>query len=172
MIAKTPLLLLTIIGLSGCAMQEGDFPSLAKRPFEDGPTIAEPDSVVPPPAASLSPAVQAAVEKATATSNAAHNEFLARLPAVQKQVRAARNSAVSSESWVVAQMEMAALEMTRSPSVEALADMDRLYLQQLQAEADGAAAGSAAIVAEQKQGIAEQVSKQQSAIDGLKDIIR
>ena len=50
--------------------------------------------------------------------------------------------------------------------------MDRLYLQQLQAEADGAAAGSAAIVAEQKQGIAEQVSKQQSAIDGLKDIIR
>lgn len=172
MISKSALLLLTMISVSGCAMQKGDFPSLAKRPFENGPSIAEPDPVQPPATANLSPALQAAVSDVVAISMAANGKFMDSLPAVRNRVRAARNSAVSSEAWVVAQMEMAALEMTRSPSVEALADMDRLYLQQLRAEMDGAAAGSAAIVGRYQEQVRRQVSDQQSAIDELREMIR
>ena len=168
---KLPVLLaMMAVPLSGCAMQQGDFPSLQKRPYEGEPVIDE--SAPPVPAASpLSADVQAKLDAAVAQSRTAHDRFLAKLPQVRSRVEAARGAAVSSESWVVAQMELAALEMTRSPSVEALADMDRLYLQQLETELAGPADGSTAIMAQQQQ-IERQVGDQQAAIDGLKDMVR
>ena len=169
---KLPVLL-TIIAfpLSGCAMQQGDFPSLQKRPYENEPAISEP--AAPTPSISSLPSdIQGKLDAAAAQSRAAHDRFMDRLPAVRSRVDAARGAAVSSESWVVAQMELASLEMTRSPSVEALADIDRLYLQQLQAEVDGSSLGGAEIVARQRQTVLQQVTDQQGAIEGLKETIR
>ncbi|MEH6790418.1 hypothetical protein [Parasphingorhabdus sp.] len=156
--------------LSGCAMQEGDFPSLQKRPYETDQPIEEP-AVAAPVLAPLPTATQLKLDAAVAQSRAAHDLFLERLPGVRSRVDAARGSAESSESWVVAQMELAALEIERSPSVEALADIDRLYLQQLESELDAPSEGSAAIMAQQRQ-VEQQVADQQAAIDGLKGRLR
>ncbi len=151
-------------------MQQGDFPSLQKRPYEDGPVIAESAAPVSAPS-SLPAAMQVKLDAAVAQSRSAHEQFLAQLPAVRSRVEAARGAAVSSELWVVAQMELASLEMTRSGSVEALADIDRLYLQQLEAEQESRGSGSAAIMARQQQ-VEQQVSEQQSAIERLKNMVR
>jgi len=93
--------------LSGCAMQQGDFPSLQKRPYESEPVIDEPETSVAT-LSSLPAAMRSKLDAAVAQSRSAHQQFLDRLPAVESRVDAARGAAVSSESWVVAHMELAA----------------------------------------------------------------
>ncbi|MGB5483819.1 hypothetical protein [Parasphingorhabdus sp.] len=159
------------VSLSGCAMSEGDFPSLLKRPYEDEPVMVESAA---PTAANLSlPAgLQSDLSAAVASSAAAHDLFQARLPAVTRRVDAARNAAVSSESWVAAQMELAALEIQRSPSVEALADIDALYQAQLERETDEGQSGGTDIIARQRDAVQAQVERQQSDIDAMKNRLR
>ncbi|QJB70059.1 hypothetical protein [Parasphingorhabdus halotolerans] len=172
---KTALLSLSISSLllSACAMQQGDFPSLAKRPYEDVPANADP---VPasglPTVSSLPSDVQAAVDNAAQQSSSAHSKFLRNLPAVKSRVNAARGAAVSSEAWVVAQMDLASLEMDRSPSVEALAEIDSLYIQRLDDEFERGNLGGAAIIAEKRELIDNQVRLQQDEIDSMKDRLR
>lgn len=167
-------MLIPILGLSlsACAMQSGDFPSLSKRPYEDGPAID--DAATPPPAQMVAlPAVlKNAVNAAVQQSNTAHQVFLKDLPKVKQSVSAARGAAPSSESWVVAQMELSSLENDRSPSVSALADIDSLYMQQLDQEYTGEEKGGAALVAKFRNIIEAQVSSQQTEIDKLKLVIR
>ncbi len=165
------LVTIITVTLSGCAMQQGDFPSLQKRPYEDDPVMVESP---PPPAPDFSlPAdLQSTLSAAVARSGAADDRFQARLPSVKRQVDAARNAAVSSESWVAAQMELAALEIERSPSVEAMADIDALYRDLLEREAVGGEAGGTAIIARQRDAVQAQVDRQQAAIDAMKNRLR
>ncbi|MEP2990183.1 MAG: hypothetical protein ABJN65_14475 [Parasphingorhabdus sp.] len=172
MTAKSAISLLTMIAVSGCAMQTGDFPSLSKRPYENGPAIESPAPVSRPMATGLPASLQTAVNQAIVKSNAAHKKFLENLPGVKNRVRAAGRSSISSESWVVAQMDLAALELIRSPSVTALADMDALYLQRLNAEFEDAQPGGAQIVARNRNQIEAQVKAQQDAIDAMKVRLR
>ena len=79
---------------------------------------------------------------------------------------------MSSELWVVAQMELAALEMVRSPSVEALADIDMLYRQQLEREASDDQFGGTAAIARQRDAVKMQVDRQQGEIDAMKNRLR
>ena len=153
-------------------MQEGDFPSLAKRPFEDGAAIEPPAPTPRPTVSSLPAPLQTALSDAVARSNDAHRKFLKNLPGVKNRVNAARRSMVSSEAWVVAQMDLAALEMMRSPSIAALADVDALYLQRLNAEFEDAPTGGAAIIGEKRNQIQAQVNAQQSEIDAMKARLR
>ena len=166
------LALATVISvtLSGCAMGEGDFPSLQKRPYEDGPPLAE--SPLPAITPSLSAEVQGKLDSASAQSVSAHARFQARLPNVKKRVDAARNAAVSSESWVVAQMELAALEIERSTSVEALADIDALYRIQLDRETSEGESGGTKIIARQRDTVQGHVDRQQADIDAMKNRLR
>ncbi|WP_417613684.1 hypothetical protein [Parasphingorhabdus sp.] len=169
---KLPALVTIItVTLSGCAMQEGDFPSLLKRPYEDEPVMdAATDSAAV--VASLPTDVEQKLNDAVAQSRAADAAFEARLPAVKSRVDAARGSAVSSELWVVAQMELAGLEMVRSPSVEALADIDTLYRQQLEREASEDQSGGTAVIARQRDAVNMQVDRQQGEIDAMKNRLR
>ena len=169
---KSLFIPLVMVSLSACSMQEGDFPSLAKRPFEDAPTVVEPQNPATPTVSSLPAPLKAAVDDAISKSGAAHAKFLKNLPTVQRRVNAARGSAVSSETWVVAQMDLAALEMMRSPSVTALADIDKLYLQRLNAEFEQEPSGGAAIIGEKRDQIQAQVDTQQSEIDAMKARLR
>ncbi len=171
---KLSLLLVPILGLSlsACAMQSGDFPSLSKRPYEDVPAIDDTAAPPPPQIAVLPAALKKAVEVAVQQSNVAHQAFLADLPKVKQSVSAARGAAPSSESWVVAQVALSSLEMDRSPSVSALADIDSLYMQRLDQEFSGEDKGAAALIALSRQKIEAQVSAQQSEIDQLKAGIR
>lgn len=171
---KLSLILVPIVGLSlsACAMQSVDFPSLSKRAYEDDPAI---DGSVAPAASEmevLPTALRNLVDAAVRQSNAAHQAFLADLPKVKESVSAARGAAQSSESWVVAQMQLSSLEMDRSPSVSALADLDSLYMQRLDQEFTGEEKGAATLIAKSRQQIEAQVSSQQDEIDRLKTRIR
>ena len=169
---KLPALVTIVtVTLSGCAMQEGDFPSLLKRPYEDEPAMAE--SAAPPPANLPLPAdLQSDLSAAVAKSGAAHDRFQARLQTVKKRVDAARNAAVSSESWIAAHMELASLEMQRSPSVEALADIDALYRAQLERETVEGQSGGTTIIARQRDAVQAQVERQQAEIEAMKNRLR
>ncbi|NCN84961.1 MAG: hypothetical protein GW808_02570 [Sphingomonadales bacterium] len=165
------LMMIITVPLSGCVMQEGDFPSLQKRPYETEPTITEPAAPAPL-LAPLPAAVQNKLDTAVAQSQAAHDEFLESLPSAKSRVAAARGSAPSSESWVVAHMALAALEIERSPSVEALADIDTLYRDQLEREALEDISGGIAAITVQRDAVEEQVARQQAEIDAMKNGLR
>ena len=176
---KFSVLLVPLLGLSlsACAMQSGDFPSLSKRPYEDDPKIDSPatddNAAMPSPQMTVLPAaLENTVSAAVRQSNAANQAFLKDLPKVKKRVSAARGAAPSSESWVVAQMELSSLEMVRSPSISALADLDLLYLQRLDQELDGAEQGAAALIVKSRDGIEGQVAAQQREIEALKSRLR
>ena len=158
------------VTLSGCAMSEGDFPSLLKRPYEDAPVMVEaPQPAINP---ALSVELQSKLNAAVAQSGAAYAQFQAKLPNVKRRVDAARNAAVSSESWVAAHMELAALEGERSPSVEALADIDALYRAELDRETTAGESGGTAIIARQRDAVQAQVDRQQAEIDAMKNRLR
>ena len=169
---KFPALVMIItVMLSGCAMQEGDFPSLQKRPYEGEPVMDQPTA--PTTVISSLPAdIQARLDAAVAQSKAAQDQFLNRLPAVKSRVDAARGAAQSSESWVVAHMDLAALEIQRSPSVEALADIDALFRDQLERETTTDQSGGTALIARQRDAVQVQVDRQQAEIDAMKDRLR
>lgn len=169
---KLPLLWLAMISVTGCAMQQGDFPSLAKRPYEDGSAIFEPAPNPPSSISALPASVQAAVDAAVVQSSTAHARFLRLLPSVKNRVNAARGSAVSSESWVVAQMDLAALEISRTPSVSALADIDDLYLAQLNAEFAAEISGGAETIEVKRAAVSAQVNNQQDEINLMKARLR
>ncbi len=153
-------------------MQTGDFPSLTKRPYEDAAPIDSSGSKPPVIASSLPEPLQMALNQALAKSSEAHGKFLNNLPGVKKRVNAAGGSSISSESWVVAQMDLASLEMIRSPSVAALADVDALYLKRLNAEFEDQQPGGAQIIAKNRDQIQAQVKAQQDAIDAMKARLR
>lgn len=169
---KLPALVTIVtVTLSGCAMQQGDFPSLQKRPYEDETSVDETAAPVIPQS-TLSADLQGRLNAAMAQSSAAHYGFQASLPAVKRRVEAARGAAVSSESWVVAQMELAALEMQRSPSIEALADIDALYKEQLGQEATEGQSDGTAMIARQRAIVQAHVDSQQTEIDAMKSRLR
>jgi len=165
------LVTIITVTLSGCAMQQGDFPSLLKRPYESEPVMdaaAAPATVI----SSLTADLQGRLSAAVTSSGAADDQFQARLPVVKQRVDAARDAAVSSESWVVAHMELAALEIQRSSSVEALADIDALYREQLERETEADQIGGIAIIAERRDWVKAQVDRQQSEIEAMKNRLR
>ncbi len=154
-------------------MQEGDFPSLAKRAYEDVPANSDPVSPPVSSAISVLPGpLQSAVSKAVRQSSSAHAKFLRNLPGVKKRVNNARGSAISSEAWVVAQMDLSALEIGRGPSISALADIDGMYISRLEAEYIDNDPGGAAIIAEKRELIRRQVKSQQDEIDAMKAQLR
>ncbi|MEH6757998.1 MAG: hypothetical protein V7676_10830 [Parasphingorhabdus sp.] len=171
---KLYMSLAPIIGLSlsACGMQARDFPSLSKRPYEDGSPIEEP--VAPPSAEmdTLPATLKNAVESAVRQSETAHQIFMKNLPNVKQSVSAASGAVPSSESWVVAQMLLSSLETDRSPSVSALADIDSLYMKRLDQEFTGEEQGAAKLIARSRERIEARVTSQQQEIDGLKSRLR
>ena len=166
--------------LSGCAglglAEDADFPSLAKRAYEDAPAIPEPRAPVVAPVQSLPPALADEVAAAVERNAAADAAFARALPTVRRAVARAAGAARSSETWVVAQMELAALESARAPSVGALADLDRLFLAREASEfgRDGSAAppGGGALIADRRAPVAATVADQQEVIDVLRATLR
>lgn len=160
-----------ILALPACAMQQGDFPSLLERPYEREPVTDE--AAAPATAITSLPAdTQSRLGAAVASSSAADAKYRTRLPVVKKLGDAARGSAESSEAWVVAHMELAALEIQRSPSVEALADIDSLYREQLERETAEDESGGTTIIATQRDSVQAQVDRQQADIEAMKNRLR
>lgn len=154
-------------------MEQGDFPSLAKRPYETTAEALKNPPVVPQPApiTVLPDDLAAQVKTLVQQSNTGHNRFLADLSSARNSVNSARGAAISSEAWVAAQVLISALESVRAPSVDALANMDELYSARLNAQAEDAQPGGAALIAEQRSKIEAQVNQQERELDSLNRLL-
>jgi Meckel syndrome type 1 protein len=122
--------------LAGCAAQ-GDFPSLAPRAAEGelSPAAAcerSGCSVVPDPAAAApapvanDPQLAARISELAERARAGGRAFAALLPDAQGSV--ARAGAAGSEPWVQAQQLVSRLEGARSPTADALAELEALAI--------------------------------------------
>ncbi|MCF8706502.1 hypothetical protein [Rhizorhapis sp. SPR117] len=154
--------------LAGCAGSgSGSYPSLAKRPVESGngasvsAPVSEPVTVDP----ALTREVGGLMDKARSGAAA----FDAHVQSAKQQVAAAKGSAVSSEAWVTAQVAISDLESERYDSVFALASLDTLYINRLNAVTANAAHSSNTEIVDQARGDALAIiDRQNDILDGLK----
>ena len=109
------LAIITLFLAPGCAAP-GDFPSLAKRPFEDGAAIAEP---APPPLEASDSERLSRVARAVDIASAGRTAFQSGFEAAQNAVRSSGN--MGSEGWIKAQLAISRLEPLREPAQSALA---------------------------------------------------
>lgn len=118
----------TAMALSACAATPGgDAPSLAKRPVEGRFDVAPPEVEVPPPGP-LPNDLAGRLARWEGDAARAEQAFAAERGAAAPLVAAAAGAPIASERWVVAQQALSRLIAARAPLTEALADMDRLYL--------------------------------------------
>lgn len=107
--------------LAGCTAP-GEYPSLAKRPFEKPPSNAS----YPPPGQLVpsDPAVQARIADALKNARDGVADFNATLPLARDAVNRGSGAAEGSDPWIDAQMTVSRLERTLEPARNALADLD------------------------------------------------
>ncbi len=137
---RLPMLLLPIAApavLTACASQ-GDFPSLAPRAVERElsgapvPPCAAPGTAAEPaPAAApvalpmpTDPALRARTAALLQQARRGEREFSELLP--QARAAARRGGAAGSEPWIAAQQLISRLEAARTPTVNAVAELDAL----------------------------------------------
>jgi hypothetical protein len=116
--------------LSACAGAAGSgsgAPSLAKRPVEGRFDVAPPAVVVAPPGP-LPTDLAGRLQRWDADAAAAQQAFAAERGNTASLVSAAAGAPVASERWVVAEQAISRLIAARAPLTNALADIDRLYL--------------------------------------------
>ena len=106
-----------LLATSGCAAT-GDFPSLAKRPFEDGTAVAAP---APPPLEASDAARLSRIARAVSLASGGRSAFETGYDEAQRAVAA--SGGTGSESWINAQLAISRLEPLREPAQTALANI-------------------------------------------------
>ena len=107
--------------IAGCAAP-GEYPSLAKRPFEKPPSNPSPtpvESTIPSDAA-----VQARIADALKKARDGVADFNATLPLARSAAERGTGTPEGSDPWIDAQMAVSRLERTLEPARNALADLD------------------------------------------------
>jgi hypothetical protein len=124
-----PLAVLSIAALLATACAgPGKYPSLATREAERATGTlqpAAPEPYAPPttPAETLD-----RLGTLSAEAKAAHQAFLAAADRARGPAAAARGTGEGSNAWSVAQIALADVESSRSATMIALAELDRLYV--------------------------------------------
>lgn len=150
--------------LAGCVAQ-GPFPSLEPREGELAVSTEEP--VRTPPVVPSDPALLAQAAELVALARAGEREFEAVYPEAAAAAQAAGEE--GSESWVIAQEWLSALEAARVETMRALGALDQLALARAAeptAESDFAAVLAALEEAE------EIAAAQETRLDRLRALIR
>jgi hypothetical protein len=154
---------LVVLGcsLGACETASDEYPSLAIRDLERAAGTllpAEPATYIPPspPAGALD-----RLDRLAADAADAHRAFLAEAPQARRAVAAARGTGPGADSWARAQVAVAGLETTRSRTMIALADLDRLYVD---AAVEGEALDRIDAVRDR---VVTQVEEQNAAIEGM-----
>lgn len=151
--------------LSACAKDQGEYPSLARRPAERVSGTAP--VVTPPPPAPLPPVeVTGQLDGLVAKARAADAKFRDVLPRARSLVSAAAGAAVASESWSVATVALADLESQRSQAMIALADLDALYA------AEGIKQSDTSAIAAARDAVIAIVRDEDEALNDLKGRLR
>jgi hypothetical protein len=165
-----PLLTSLALFLSGCVAAVSDgYPSLAPRRSETAEVAPEQPAVRP--SATEDPALQAEIERLGAQADAGSKAFDRDYPDAERSVRAAQGAAVSSEAWVSAQVAISGLETSRNEAVSALAALDTLYAERVNAVADGRAQGGADAIDDRRRDVLGAVDSQNDRLDALKSQI-
>jgi hypothetical protein len=166
--------------LSACTGMGQDgrgYPSLAKRPAEsarvggDAPIDGQVAGTETPAA----PADSALTQQLSALStqvDKGRSAFDALYPAAADHVRAAAGAAVSSEAWVVAHVDLSALEQARYDSVYALASLDTLYAERTKALAEGKVQGGVTEIQAVRKAALATVDAQNDKVDELKAALK
>jgi hypothetical protein len=160
MIARLPHAAAAMLLLAGCA-QQGQFPSLARRPAEDIDMSVEP--VREAPVVPVNETLRARIEQLTEALRNGERRFEGDHADAASAARAAGPR--GSESWVAAQQAISRLEASRAQTTAALADLHQLRLERADlptGEEDQAALDTAIAFGDR---IAAQ---QQARIDGLR----
>lgn len=157
--------LLAALPLCACATA-GESPSLAPRPIEL--RFQAPDEPPPPPPPPL-PAdapLAARIEALLGRVREGETAFAAAVSDAEQAVSAA--GATGSESWVVAHQRVTALEGLRAPSTIALAELDRMLVERMNAVATGEAESGVAELQAAQAEAGRIVDGQNQRIDSLR----
>ncbi len=163
--------LLPALILSACAAPQGEFPSLLRRPYETKAPITAP---VPPENAVLAvlPAdLRAKAEALAARHRAAQIAYRDLLPQSDNAARAASGTAVGSEAWVSAHLQVSRLDKARADSKAALAEIDRMITAQMNADIQGNSPDIAALLMPYQNRLATDTAAQDAEIERLSALI-
>ncbi|WP_164119108.1 hypothetical protein [Sphingorhabdus sp. Alg239-R122] len=155
--------------LGGCAMQDGEFPTLATRNVEKHYASAESDRQASVPVAPLNTEIAAQARKMLAKAQKGQRAFAEALPGARQSAMNARGAATGGESWAVATTQISALDISRGESAMALADLDQLYADQVTGEADSPATAQA--IGDVRSKVYDMVQAQDSAITALRAML-
>jgi hypothetical protein len=132
------------LALPACTRDQGEFPSLARRPAERLNTpMPEPAPSPDPTQAAPDPALLERIAALEAKARTAHERFTSRSGSARALVAAAAGAPVASENWSVATVALSELEAVRSEAMIALADLDALYARAVVEGTDSAALSKA-----------------------------
>ena len=124
------LLVVVIPALLASCAAPGNYPSLARRPFEKAPSYPP-----PPPVQLAIPSDPALLTRIADTLGKARDgvaDFNAALPLTRDAVQHGTGAPEGGDLWIDAQMAVSRLERTLEPARNALADLDdeRRFLDQ------------------------------------------
>lgn len=160
---RISLAILSVASLlaGGCSLPQGDFPSLAKRPYESSDPIAEPPAEPAQLSTSLTDEVQGRLSALESRHSIADAAFLKALPSARAVAKAAAGAPTGSESWVDAHLQVTRLEKTRADSMAALSDIDQMIAAE---RLRGADAGTIGLMEAYQQRVQRAVEAQTAAI--------
>ena len=158
-----PLAVFSSLTLVGCASASGDFPSLAKRPYEKTNPVEE-VAVAETLTTTLSADLQKQVDALLSRSSVAHAAFENALPAIRSTIQSSGNPATGSESWVSAHTALSRTDSLRADGVVALGEMDRLVARERE---NGADSGLVALLTAPQQIIADRVKSENAEVERL-----
>lgn len=154
--------------LGGCSLPDGEFPSLAKRPYETENPIAEPSTEPEQLSTTLPAEITMLVDQMMVRHQKAESAFRAALGRTRQIAQSSAGSATGTESWAVAQVELSRLDSLRGDSVAALSDLDALIAAQREKGADSGLLG---LLDKPKSVIANDVAAQAAEIEALARLI-
>ena len=154
-----------LVLLSACAAEEGQFPSLERRPYESKSPIVAPEQPVPAPVA-LPEELSAKVGELTKRHQASQAAFANDLPAIQSIAAKAAGSTPGSESWVNAHLQLSRLDKTRADSVAVVREFDTLISEQADADSD-----LVPLLTDSQKPVADAVAAQNTQIERLSQLI-
>jgi hypothetical protein len=162
--------------LSACTGMGQDgrgYPSLAKRPVESARVGGEvpndvQDQGTETPAAPADSDLMQQLATLSSQADKGKTAFDALYPTAADHVHAAAGAAVSSEAWVVAHVDLSALEQARYDSVYALASLDTLYAERAKALAEGKVQGGVTEILAARKAALAVVDAQNDRVDQLR----
>lgn len=123
-----------VLALAACSTPDmSDYPSLARRPVEQriAPVPGQPASEAPP--APVSATLADAITALVADASRGDAAFRSTLADYRDAALAGRGAAEGSEAWASAEVALSRIDAARAPTRFALAELDRLGVDALDA---------------------------------------